>query len=150
MYVIKSLNFAEALFNLVSLHGEMYFTHVLLCKDGTIVFVDFHNMQKGPVYYDLAMFAISLYGSTLFMPWSPVRLLPLIKAFLMGYFGKNLNHKLYKTFALAQLYIILKEIWNYMKALDSKESILKVKLPSVIKIKRLKKALKEAIIPQLT
>jgi hypothetical protein len=149
VYAIGSLEIVEEFFVTVNLHGEMYFTHILLQRDGSIVFVDFHNMQKGPLYYDLAMFAISLYGSILFIPWSPKRFTPLIKAFLIGYFGKSLNSRYIKSFAAVQLYVILRELQRYLEMSSSREPAIKVVIPSKIKLKRLRKALREVIIPQL-
>jgi hypothetical protein len=149
MHTTGSLEVADEFFTTVNLHGEMYFTHILLQRDGSIVFVDFHNMQKGPLYYDLAMFAISLYSSILFMPWSPQRLTPLIKSFLTGYFGRHLNDRYIKSFAVAQLYVMLRELQKYLETPSSRESLVKVVIPSRIKMKRLKKALKEVVMPQL-
>jgi len=152
MYAIRSVNENKVneLFTCVNLHGEMYFTHILLTDDDTLVFVDFHNACKGPAYFDLAMLAVSLYASIMFLPWNPKVFTPLVKAFLKGYFGKELSEELSKAIALAQLYVALQEILNYINALNSREHLLKVKLPSMIKLKRLKKAIKDAILPQLT
>jgi hypothetical protein len=149
IHAIESLEIVEEFFATANLHGEMYFTHILLQRDGSMVFVDFHNVQKGPLYYDLAMFAISLYSSILFMPWSPKRLAPLMKAFLTGYFGKHLNTRSIKSFAAVQLYVILRESQKYLEMSDSRESVIKVAIPSKIKMKRLRRALREVVIPQL-
>jgi hypothetical protein len=149
IHAIESLEIVEGFFTTTNLHGEMYFTHILLQRDGSIAFVDFHNMQKGPLYYDLAMLAISLYSSILFMPWSPKRLTPLIKAFLTGYFEKCLNNRYIKSFAAVQLYVILRELQKYLEMSSSRESIIKVVIPSKMKTKRLRRALKEVVIPQL-
>jgi hypothetical protein len=149
IHVIESLEIVEEFFTTTNLHGEMYFTHILLQRDGSMVFVDFHNVQKGPLYYDLAMFAISLYSSILFMPWNPKRLAPLMKAFLTGYFRKHLNTRYIKSFAVVQLYAILRELQKYLEMSSSRESVIKVAIPSKIKMKRLRRALKEVVIPQL-
>jgi hypothetical protein len=146
---IESLEIVEEFFATTNLHGEMYFTHVLLQRDGSIVFVDFHNMRKGPLYYDLAMFAISLYSSILFTPWSPKKLTSPIKAFLTGYFEKRLSNRYIRSFAAVQLYVILRELQKHLVTPSSRESIIKVVIPSKMKMKRLRRALKEAVIPQL-
>jgi hypothetical protein len=83
------------------------------------------------------------------MPWSPKKFTPLIRAFLTGYLGKRLSNRYIRSFAAVQLYVILRELQKHLETPSSRESIIKVVIPSKIKIKRLRKALKEAVIPQL-
>jgi len=67
---IKKVRVDDKIFTKVNLHGEFYFTHIIL-HNGEIVFVDLHNVQRGPLYFDVAMFNISLYSSLMFLPWKP-------------------------------------------------------------------------------
>lgn len=136
----------ERVFVDVNLHGEFYFTHVIHSK-GRFVFIDFHNACKGPSYFDLAMFATSLYASVMLPYFTPKQLRPLIQAFLSGYYGEVLNEKVLKSIKLTMLYVILREILVYVRALHSSSHT--KRLLAMIKIKRLKTAIEEEILPDL-
>ncbi|MEM2294523.1 MAG: aminoglycoside phosphotransferase family protein [Nitrososphaerota archaeon] len=138
----------DEIFAEVNLHGEFYFTHIIL-SEGKYVFLDFHNACKGPAYFDLAMLSISLYVSITLPYLNPLRLTPLISTFLTGYYGKRLNEEMIKSIKLAELYVALREILTYSKALYDNSSLIN-KLSITLKIKRLKTAIKEVIIPTLT
>ncbi|MCR8487092.1 MAG: aminoglycoside phosphotransferase family protein, partial [Crenarchaeota archaeon] len=58
----KTNQVKNEIFARVNLHGEFYFTHVILSK-GKYAFFDFHDACKGPCYFDLAKFTGSLYVS---------------------------------------------------------------------------------------
>ncbi|MEM2292720.1 MAG: aminoglycoside phosphotransferase family protein, partial [Nitrososphaerota archaeon] len=102
----------DEIFANVNLHGEFYFTHIILSK-GKYVFLDFHNACKGPSYFDLAMLSTSLYVSVTLPFYTPRQLTPLVHAFLTGYYGKRLSDKLLKSIELAELYVNLREILTY-------------------------------------
>ena len=136
------------IFTNVNLHGEFYFTHIILSR-GKYVFLDFHNACKGPSYFDLAMLSISLYASITLPYLNPMRLTPLMGAFLTGYYGKRLNEEMTKSIKLAELYVALREILTCSRALYDNLSLTN-KLLAALKIKRLKTAIREVIIPELT
>ncbi|MEM3980792.1 MAG: phosphotransferase, partial [Ignisphaera sp.] len=138
----------DEIFANVNLHGEFYFTHIIL-SEGKYAFLDFHNACKGPAYFDLAMLSISLYVSITLPYLNPLRLTPLISTFLAGYYGKRLNKEMIKSIKLAELYVALREILTQSKALYDNSSLIN-KLPITLKINRLKTAIKEVIIPTLT
>ncbi|MCX8169905.1 MAG: hypothetical protein N3D72_02330, partial [Candidatus Methanomethyliaceae archaeon] len=74
----------DEIFTNVNLHGEFYFTHIILSKS-KYVFLDFHNACNGPSYFDIAMLSTSL-NVSLTLPLLTLRqLTPLIHAFLNGY-----------------------------------------------------------------
>ena len=143
--VIKMVRVDNKIFARVSLHGEFYFTHVML-YNGEIVFIDLHNVQKGPLYFDLAMFDISLYSSLMFLPWKPKDLIPLTRAFLLGYLGWNDDYFI-KSLSLAELYIILREILKHGYTLYVEGSLIKLLL-NMLKLKRFRSTIKDAILPQ--
>jgi len=147
-YIIRELNDVIELFKPVNLHGELYFSHVIISDGRVPVFIDFHNAQIGPTYFDLVMFSISLYGSAIFLPWHPWKLVPLIEAFLQGYFGGKINSELWRILAFAELYITLREILNYVEVLNH-EVPRRIKLLNMIKIMRLKKTLSQVVLPRL-
>jgi len=144
--VIKMVRVDNKIFARASLHGEFYFTHVML-HNGEIVFIDLHNAQRGPLYFDLAMFNVSLYSSLMFLPWNPKSLIPLTRAFLLGYLGQNDDYFI-KSLGLAELYIALREILSHVHALYTEKSFIR-SLLSVFKIRRFKSIIDEVILLQL-
>lgn len=144
---LEKLDVANEIFSRATLHGELYFTHVLV-QDGRIVLLDFHNAQKGPSYFDLAMLSVSLYVSLAFPFLALKRLASLIGTFLKGYYGKDLNTKVIRSLKLAELYVALEEILAYVNALHIKSSL--TNLLTMLKIKRLRVAVKRIILPTLT
>jgi tRNA A-37 threonylcarbamoyl transferase component Bud32 len=145
---LEKVVLSEEIFLPISLHGELYFTHILL-QDNKLILLDFHNAQKGPSYFDLAMLSISLYVSLTFTFCTPKHFTPLIEAFLSGYYGKTLNAEIIKSMKLAELYIALREILTYARTLYAENSPA-TRLINGLKIRRLKVAIKEAILPKLT
>jgi len=79
----------------------------------------------------------------------PKHFTTLIEAFLTGYNGKTLNAKIIKSMKLAELYIALREILTYTRALYTENSPA-TRLINALKIRRLKVAIKEAILSKLT
>jgi tRNA A-37 threonylcarbamoyl transferase component Bud32 len=145
---LEKVDLTDKIFLPVSLHGELYFTHILL-QDSKIILLDFHDAQKGPSYFDLAMLSISLYVSLIFSPYAQKRLTSLIEAFLKGYYGKDLNATLIKSMKLAKLYVALREILMYARALCA-ESSPATRLIIALRMRKLKTAVKEVILPKLT
>ncbi|MEM2352414.1 MAG: aminoglycoside phosphotransferase family protein [Thermoproteota archaeon] len=146
--IIEGVNHInDEIFANVNLHGEFYFTHILLSKN-KYVFFDFHNTCKGPSYFDLAMLSISLYASITLPFYTPRQLTPLIHAFLTGYYGERLSDKMFKSIELTELYVNLREILTYARDLHGPLSI--NKLLAMLKIRRLKTAIEEVILPNLT
>ena len=143
---IKKVRVDDKIFTKVNLHGEFYFTHIIL-HNGEIVFIDLHNVQKGPLYFDLAMFNISLYSSLMFSLFSPKDLIPLARAFLLGYLGCNDDYFI-MSLSLAELYIALREILSHVHALYTEKSFIR-SLLIVFKIRRLKSVIDEVILSQL-
>jgi fructosamine-3-kinase len=137
--IVKEIELADEIFLPVSLHGELYFTHMLV-PDSKFVLFDFHNAQRGPLYFDLAMFCISLYVSLIFS-FSAQRLIPLMEAFLRGYFGKDLNARFMRSLKIAELYVALREMLTYVRDLYVENSLL-TRLIIMLRIKRLKLAIK--------
>jgi len=144
----EKVDLSDEIFFPASLHGELYFTHILL-QDDKIILLDFHNAQRGSSYFDLAMLSTSLYVSLTFPPKTLKRLTTLMEAFLRGYYGKNLNADLLRSMKLAELYVALREILIYGRALCVENSPA-IRLINMLKIKRLKGAIKETILPKLT
>jgi len=146
---VKKMDHAnDKIFTAVNLHGEFYFTHIILSKEKCI-FVDFHNALRGPSYFDMAMLSTSLYVSLTLPFRTPKQLEPLIEAFLTGYYGKDLDNEIISSMKLAELYVTLREISTYTRTLYSKNSSA-TNLLIILKIKRLKTAIKEVILPKLT
>jgi len=145
--VLEKANAANKIFSPVNLHGELYFTHILM-QDKRIVLLDFHNAQKGPSYFDLAMLSISLYVSLIFPFQTLRRFATLLEAFLKGYYGKDLNAEIVNSIKLAELYLALREILVYARTLHAENS-LTTTLVTTLKIRRLKAAIKETILPKL-
>jgi hypothetical protein len=144
---LEKINLTNEFFLPVSLHGELYFTHILM-QDDKFVFLDLHNAQKGPSYFDLATLSISLYVSLAFSYHSPKKFTPLIEAFLKGYYGKALSSEIIKSMKLLEFYVALREILTYARALCA-ESSPTIWLINVLKIRRLKATIKEVILPKL-
>jgi hypothetical protein len=136
---VKEIELTDEIFLPVSLQGELYFTHILVLDD-KLVLIDFHNAQRGPLYFDLAMFCISLYVSLIFS-FSAKKLIPLMEVFLRGYFGKDLNARLMTSLKIAVLYLILREMLTYVRDLYVAKSLL-ARLIIIFRIKRLKLAIK--------
>jgi hypothetical protein len=144
---LEKINLTNEFFLPVSLHGELYFTHILV-QDDKFVFLDLHNAQKGPSYFDLAMLSISLYVSLTFSYYPPKKFTPLIEAFLKGYYGKDLSSEIVKWMKLAELYVALREILTYARTLRLENSPL-ISILIMLKIKRLRAAIRETILPKL-
>jgi Ser/Thr protein kinase RdoA (MazF antagonist) len=117
-------------------------------QDDKFVFLDLHNAQKGPSYFDLATLSISLYVSLAFSYHSPKKFTPLIEAFLKGYCGKALSSEIIKSMKLLEFYVALREILTYVRALCA-ESSPTIWLINMLKIRRLKATIKEVILPKL-
>jgi tRNA A-37 threonylcarbamoyl transferase component Bud32 len=145
---LEKVVLTDEIFLHTSLHGELYFTHILV-QDSKIILLDFHNAQRGPSYFDLAMLSISLYVSLIFTFYTLKRFTPLIEAFLTGYYEKGINTETIKSIKLAELYIALREILTYARALCAENSPT-TRLIIALKIRRLKMAIKEVILPRLT
>jgi len=144
---LEKVDLTDEIFLSASLHGELYFTHILV-QDGKIALLDFHNAQRGPSYFDLAMLSISLYASLAFAFCTLKRFTSLVEAFLVGYYGKSLNAMIIRSMKLAELYIALREILTCAKTLYAENSPA-TRLIIILKIRRLKKAIKEVILPKL-
>jgi aminoglycoside phosphotransferase len=145
---LKKADATSKIFLTVNLHGELYFTHILV-QNSKFILLDLHNMQRGPSYFDLAMLAVSLYVSLAFSFFTLKQITPLIEAFLTGYYGKDLDAETFSSMKLAELYVALREILTYARNLYSK-SPPAMRLLTTLKIKRLKTAIKEVILPKLT
>jgi tRNA A-37 threonylcarbamoyl transferase component Bud32 len=145
---LEKAGLTDETFLSVSLHGEFYFTHILV-QEGKFILLDFHNAQRGPSYFDLAMLSVSLYVSLAFSFRTLKHFTPLIEAFLTGYYGKGLNAEIIRSMKLAELYVVLREILMYAKALCIEDSLI-TNLLNTLKIRKLKVAIKELILPKLT
>jgi len=145
---LEKVVLTDEIFLSTSLHGELYFTHIML-KDDKFILLDFHNAQRGPSYFDLATLCISLYVSLAFTFCTLKRFTPLIEAFLTGYYEKGLNTETIKSIKLAELYMALREILTCARALCAENSPT-TRLIIALKIRRLKMAIKEVILPRLT
>ena len=145
---LEKVVLTDEIFLPTSLHGELYFTHIVL-QDDKFILLDFHNAQRGPSYFDLAMLSISLYVSLTFTFCTLKRFTPLIEAFLTGYYEKGLNTETIKSVKLAELYMALREILTYARALCAENSPT-TRLIIALKIRRLRVAIKEVILPRLT
>lgn len=149
LVTVKKANLTDEIFLNANLHGELYFTHVLVQdSDSKIILLDFHNAQRGPAYFDLAMLSTSLYVSLALPSYTLRQLEPLIDAFLTGYYGKGLNAEVVRSMKLAELYVVLREILMYAGALNIEDSLVTSFL-ATLRIKRLKAAIKEVILPKL-
>lgn len=135
------------IFTNVNLHGEFYFTHIIL-SNGKYVFLDFHRTCRGPSYFDLAMLSTSLYTSITLPYLDPSQLIPLLYSFLTGYYGRGVDVKLIKSMKIAELYVTLREILLYAGLLYTRNPWL-MKLTAMLKIKRLKTAIEKVILPAL-
>jgi hypothetical protein len=120
-----------------------------MLQNGKFILFDFHNAQRGPSYFDLAMLSISLYVSLTFTFCTLKRFTPLIEAFLTGYYEKDLNTETIKSIKLTELYMALREILTHARALCAENSPV-TRLIIVFKIRRLKEAIKEVILPRIT
>ena len=138
----------DKIFTTVNLHGEFYFTHIILSRE-KCVFLDFHNACKGPSYFDIAMLSTSLYVSLTLPFRTPKQLEPLIGAFLTGYYRKDLDTEIISSIKLAERYVTLREILLYARNLNNKNLPI-INFLTTLKIKRLKTAIKEVILPKLT
>jgi len=146
--ITKEINQVKnEIFASVNLHGEFYFTHVILSK-GKYAFFDFHEACKGPCYFDLAKFTGSLYVSLSLQIQTMKQLATLSDAFLSGYFGKYFDDNLIRSIKLAELYMYLKAIWNLR--FSYRKSSPPVTFIVIQKIRRLKTAIEKVILPNLT
>jgi len=119
----------ERVFRLVNLHGESYFSHVMI-NDGKFVLVDFHEACRGPAFYDLATFDISLYSSLLLPARCAKSLDPLVVAFWKGYL-KGQPHK--ETMRAGEIYVALRALQNLVLDQGSPKS----KIVNSLKIRRI-------------
>jgi len=127
----------EKLFKTVNLHGESYFSHIMT-KDGKFVFLDFHKACRGPAFYDLATFDMSLYGSLLLPARSARSLDPLIDAFWKGYLHGEPHRQ---TTRAGETYVALRALEDLF--LD--KGSLKGKIVNSLKIRKLQKIVREVI-----
>lgn len=126
-----------------TLHGEFYFTHVMIIDNSEFGLVDFTEVCNGPAYYDLATFNYSLYRSL--MPISlEVRKL-LAKEFLKGYF-KEFSKELLFSVRLTELYVI---VYLASKFLRNTGNSWSSQLIADLWIKKLIKAVRGIILPEL-
>ena len=121
----------------------------MLVQGNTIVLFDFHNAQRGASYFDLAMLNISLYCSLTFPPSSPEAIHTSDRDLLKGILRQGFNAETIKSMKLAELYVALREILTSAKALCT-ENAPAIRLITILKIRRFKKAIKEVILPKLT
>ena len=132
----NSMKIAEEVLSPAFLHGEFYFTHILLLDNELPIFLDFHNSCDGPRYYDLSMLGLSLHVSLLFPSFLTRKLKELEQIFLTGYYGKAYNDNLLNSIRLTMLYLALREL---MKIIDVfNKSLLIERLILAFKIRRLK------------
>jgi thiamine kinase-like enzyme len=144
---MEKVDLTNEIFHNVSLHGEFYFTHILV-QDGKFSLLDFHNACRGPAYFDLAMLSASLYVSLIFPFHTLKQLTFLIEAFLRGYYEKRLNAEIIRSMKLAELYIILRGILMRTRYLRVENSLI-IRLLTTLRIRRLKATIKEVILPKL-
>jgi len=137
--ILNNLKLDRKLFSIVSLHGELYFSHIMR-SDRKWVFFDLHKACRGPAFYDLATFSVSLFGSLLLPTKSTVNLEPLVRASLCGYFGKGVE---LGSIKLAELYVVLRILNDMRCDLSSPMD----KLVIWLKTKRLKKIAGEIFQP---
>jgi hypothetical protein len=136
---IDSLSIDDELFKEVTVHGEFYYTHIKISEE-KFAFFDFHRACRGPSYYDLASFVISLYLSTISMPFRLKSFLKIINPFLMGYYGKKYSISVVESFRISTVYVTMLNIFEMLN--DLRYSSIFPKMVLVIKLKRLKKLLK--------
>jgi len=144
----KDAYVSDKIFSEVTMHGEFYFTHILISsKNDKFIFFDFHKSCKGPAYFDLAMFAVSLYVSLPLFIFPIKSFSPLVEAFLKGYYRENYDIKLLNSFKLALLYVALREIQECSKILRTKQSRI-TKLITLLKMQRLRNILKQIVLSE--
>jgi len=124
----NSLDDRELMEN-VNLHGENYFTHITMSR-GKPVFFDFHEACRGPAFYDLANFDISLYTSLLFRASSLPKLRELASAYWQGYLGRTPSRE---SMIAAEAYVTLREI----EKMITKRNSIQIRIVNSIKAKRL-------------
>lgn len=130
------------LFRTATLHGEAYFTHFLFSKETKkfIVF-DLHDMCKGPAFFDLATFTVSLYMSLLLLPLSPKKLISLRNTFLAGYFDEDPP---LTSLKLAELYILLRELYKLLRIAERSDSFKSV-VQARLKIRKVSAAIQDCL-----
>lgn len=119
----------ERLFEIVNLHGESYFSHIMI-SNRKFVFLDLHRACRGPAFYDLATFTVSLYGSLLLPAISITNLNLLVNAFWRGYFKDSVHEE---SIRLVELYVILLVLQDML--LDRRS--FKSKMVNSLKIRKL-------------
>lgn len=107
---LNSFNLDRKLFESANLFVECYYPHIMV-SNRKLVFLDFHEACRGPVFYDLAAFNVSLYGSLLLPTRSITHLKPLIETFLDGYFKREIP---FESLKVTELYVILYTLNNLM------------------------------------
>ena len=138
LHLIKQkANVNFSLFSEGFIHGELYFTHVIL-SNGKPVLIDFHRACKGPIYYDLAMFLLSIHSSFLYSKFRK-KLDQLYNAFLRGYFGR-VDENLSMSIIIAEVYLVLREMIAGLRNLRREKS-LRARLLTKIRIKKYTKVL---------
>lgn len=136
------------IFNTAILHGEFYFTHIIIDKGrNKVVFVDFQKCCLGPVYYDLTMFGISLYVS-LTLPYISFSEIIAYERILWSSYFKGLTRELYSLMKLLQLYVALRELYIYHSYSRLSRSRVN-RIVAKIKAKKLRKAIESAILPYI-
>jgi len=133
----KKANVNFSLFSKGFIHGELYFTHVLLSNEKPVL-IDFHRACKGPIYYDLAMFLLSMHSSFLYSKFRK-KLDRLYDAFLRGYFGR-VDENLFTSIVIAEVYLVLRETIAGLRNLKREKS-LRGRLLTKIRIKKYIKVL---------
>ena len=131
--ILDRYNLDRKFFDCVTLHGEFYFSHILLSK-GKFVFLDFHNSCSGPAFYDLATFIVSLHSSLLLPFASTKNIESIMKACLEGYLKRKIQ---VDSFKVAELYITLQVLSDII----SKRYTTKDNLVESLKKRKLKKML---------
>ncbi|MCW3995288.1 MAG: hypothetical protein NWE98_03950 [Candidatus Bathyarchaeota archaeon] len=132
---------SDKIFVTVTLHGELYFTHVFVLSDKFVLF-DLHNILRGPSYFDLAMFALSIRVSLAFSAFSTRKFDPLLCSFLMGYYKNHCEKKIFESIKVAEIYVALREIMSlcYLKKIP-----LIVRLQNALKIQRLRHVIDQSV-----
>jgi len=144
--VAERVPISDDIFAPVSLHGELYITHVMVC-DKKICLLDFHEARKGPAYLDLATFNISLYSSLALPPQFLRRLTLLTEAFLRGY-RDSLSTEFIASAKLAELYLILAGVRSALTR-PMYATTPAIRALTILKAKRLMTAASKVILPAL-
>jgi hypothetical protein len=121
---------SDEIFKTANLHGEAYFTHIMI-SNGHFIFFDFHKACKGPAFYDLSVFDISLRSSILLSPKSDTKLDLIANALWTGYFGEKIGEW---PIRISELYAALSAI----EALLHNKVSLTSKAINLLKVRKLR------------